>query len=953
MDRLDGKTLSRYRIEAQIGRGGMASVYRATDPAFRRTVAIKVLAPHLARDPQFVERFLREAHSSAHLQHPHIIPVYDVGEQDGLAFLVMQYVDGGTLRDRLNGQEGKRLPTAEALAILRPVALALDYAHRQGVIHRDIKPNNILLSSQGYPLLADFGIAKVLEAEHLSSITATGMLVGTPEYMSPEQAQGMPVDGRSDLYALATVLYEALTGRTPFRAEGPTDTPLAILVRHVTTTPPMPRLTNPAISPEVEQALMRGLAKHRDERFATGVALFDALELAAGTTAAAGVPVGAAPDPGEEATTTITPGERGAEGAPVARPVTPPPAASHLASAAVASHDTPPSPPPAAPASMHGKSRRRYIGLGTLAILLLALSIGGAISLARGRGATPPVEGAIGTPVGTAIEASILAPSSATSTTAPPPSTPARGTANEAGLIAPPSATSSATPTTAPPTSTPARGTASVPVATTGTARSGPPASPAGAPAASAGRREVILFSSHRGDIHDSQIYVMAPDGADQRQLTFSRGHSWGPRLSPDGRQFVFSSVAPGEHNDHSATGGGAAGQGNHDIYLAGSDGANITKLTRETSWDNAWSWSPDGRWITFASDRDGNWELYRMGTKGDAVTRLTNDSAQDGWPSYTPDGKQIVFASNRSGMLSQIYIMNADGSNVRRLHFSETFDTFPFVSPDGTKIVYSAQDPRSREGEIYVMNIDGSESKRLTSTVALNTEPSWSPDGRKIAFVSDRDGNSNIYVMNADGTNQVRLTTNRGEDVTPAWGYLQDGPSEVPVGSAVTLPLAALNNSGQSGTVVLTDRGNRTTGVVVTVQGGPAGVEQPLHFHEGSCANLDPTPLHPLRNLLDGRSESVIQVPLSELLGKPHALVAHKSAQEAAIYVTCGDLGKPASGMSATRIHVVAGERVRIFWHARNTSARPEAWMRSPVTTALPNAQVAERLFLSPGTMV
>lgn len=870
MDARIGATLGRYRIEAEIGRGGMATVYRATDPAFQRTVAVKVLDAHLARDSRFRDRFLREAHSNARLQHPHILPVFDVGEQDGTAYLVMQYVDGETFRDRLNVQPARRLALRTTLALLRPVAQALDYAHQQGIIHRDVKPNNILLTRTGYPLLADFGIAKVLEGETIAPLTETGMMVGTPEYMAPEQAQGAPIDGRIDLYALAVILYETQTGRTPFRAETPTDTPISILVRHVTMIPPMPRYLNPAIAPAVEQVLVRALAKRPDERYPTGAALFEALDHAAEAADAAD---GAPSTSSEESPTAIKPIP-----VPMAAEIPPPPVATPaampalspvaLAAARVTESTPPPGAPAAAPAALVDRRRPArgvYLGLGAVALLLVLAIVGGVLSLVRGGAdATPTAAIAASLPVGTPVVAG------------------------------------GATPTSFPLATVPARETAVVPVAATGTTRAVAPASPSAPAAASPARREVILFSSHRGNVHDSQIYVMAPDGTGQRQLTFSRGHSWGPRLSPDGRQFVFSSVAPGEHVDHSATGGGPAGLGNHDIYLANADGSNITKLTRETSWDNAWSWSPDGQWITFASDRDGNWELYRMSREGGQVTRLTNNPAQDGWPSWTADGKQIVFTSDRVGGLSQLHIMNADGSNVRRLHFSESHDTFPFVSPDGTKIVYSAQMLGAREGEIFVMNIDGSGSKRLTSSVALNTEPSWSPDGSKIVFVSDRDGNSNIYVMNADGTNLVRLTNDPGEDVTPSWGFVEAGPADAPPGSAVTIPLEALNNSGQSGTVALTDRGDGTTRVVVTVGNAPPGVEQPLHIHEGSCANLNPKPVFPLQNLVNGRSESVAQVALSDLLAKPYAVVAHKSAQEAAIYVTCGNLVKPASGRPA-----------------------------------------------------
>ncbi len=224
-----------------------------------------------------------------------------------------------------------------------------------------------------------------------------------------------------------------------------------------------------------------------------------------------------------------------------------------------------------------------------------------------------------------------------------------------------------------------------------------------------------------------------------------------------------------------SASGGAELGSGNHDVYVSNGDGSGITNITVNfLSWDNAWSWSPDGSLITFMSDRDGNWELYTMTPSGSNIRRLTNTTFNEGWPSWTPDGQQIVFSSDRTGQ-SEIYIMRWDGSDVRQLtDRPDTYDTYPFISPDGTKIAFSSQVTEVNEGEIYVMDLDGQNLTRLTSTAALNYDPSWSPDGSKIVFVSDRDGNDNIYVMNADGSNQTRITDDPGEDTTPSWGYIR-----------------------------------------------------------------------------------------------------------------------------------------------------------------------------------
>src|SRR5437660_1328640 len=213
-DDLIGKTLGNYRILSTLGQGGMARVYKAYQENLDREVAVKVLPPWYAADRSFVERFNLEARLVARLSHPNIVTVHDASEQYGHLYIVMQLVDGGTLKLRLDQlqREGKAMDVGEVVAIFTQLADALTYAHSQGVIHRDIKPVNVLMDRSGRPILSDFGIAKVL-ASTKTSLTNPGAGVGTPEYMSPEQCQGGAVDGRADIYALGVMLFEALTGR--------------------------------------------------------------------------------------------------------------------------------------------------------------------------------------------------------------------------------------------------------------------------------------------------------------------------------------------------------------------------------------------------------------------------------------------------------------------------------------------------------------------------------------------------------------------------------------------------------------------------------------------------------------------------------------------------------------------------------------------------------------------
>jgi len=250
----------RYEVEREVGRGGMAIVFLARDHKFDRSVAIKVLRPELSASLG-AERFLREIQIAAKLQHPHILPLYDSGQADGLLYYVMPYVEGESLRDRIERE--KQLPLDDAIQISRDVSEALGYAHSHGVVHRDIKPENILLSGD-QAIVADFGIARALSEAGGTSLTESGLAMGTPPYMSPEQAAGSDdLDSRSDIYSLGCVLYEMLAGETPFT--GPT--PQAVVAKHIAETPPHLHIVRPSVPPAVEIAIEKSLEKVPADRF--------------------------------------------------------------------------------------------------------------------------------------------------------------------------------------------------------------------------------------------------------------------------------------------------------------------------------------------------------------------------------------------------------------------------------------------------------------------------------------------------------------------------------------------------------------------------------------------------------------------------------------------------------------------------------------------------------------
>jgi predicted Ser/Thr protein kinase len=381
---LAGQTIGKYRVIEHLGRGGMAEVYKAYQPNLDRYVALKLMHAFLAADQDFIQRFEREAKNVAALRHPNIVQVYDFDVHNGTPFMVMEYIEGGTLKSHLEDlmRAGNKQTLTEAIHIVGEIGQALSYAHSRQMIHRDVKPANVLLEKSGRVILTDFGIAKILTGP---SYTVTGATIGTPSYMSPEQGLGRPGDHRSDIYALGVMLYQLATGQLPYEA----DTPLAVMLKHVNEPLPLPRTFKPDLPEGIERIILKAMAKNPDDRFQSADEMLEQMRNLDTARLLAIPPASMAAGPAAHAATVAAGAAAGTMAGVVASGSTAtqavPAGATVVARPGVV---PPPPPPPTAPVAPADSGRRFPMGLVAAlgVILLLLVVVGGAFAFTNGFG---------------------------------------------------------------------------------------------------------------------------------------------------------------------------------------------------------------------------------------------------------------------------------------------------------------------------------------------------------------------------------------------------------------------------------------------------------------------------------------------------------------------------------------------------------------------------------------
>ncbi len=736
-----GKQISHYQILSLLGAGGMGQVYLAKDTRLGRKVALKLLPTEFTRDGERVHRFEQEAKSASALNHPNIITILDIGqpsgENDNLHFIATEYIEGQTLRQLL--QDGPLAPS-QVVEIALQMADALAAAHAIGIVHRDIKPENVMLRTDGYVKVLDFGLAKLIEQRQASLLTDPGRIMGTISYMSPEQALGKTVDHRSDIFSFGIVLYELLSGLQPFKGDSEAATYNAIL-----NLMPTPLTKSSSELPDDWQPILeRMLRKKPEERFQTATDLKAALKMLKY-------------DSGSE---TI------------------------MAAIGVNAQ------------TLRQPTRRRWFPKAAIAALAaIVLTVGGYFIWSGGKTAPAPAP----------------KPANFTQLTRKPGQEIYPSLSPDGKLLVYADAEAGNWDIYL------QRVSGTTPINLTGDSAandSQPAFSPDG---------EQIAF---RSDREGGGIFIMGATGESVRRLV-SQGHN--PAWSPDGQEIAFSNgsfarpsergpypspllvakVATGEirqvtetdasqpnwspHGDRIAY-WGIKGGGQRDIWTVGAEGGDPVVVTDDPALDWNPIWSPDGRYLYFASDRGGSMNLWRVpidersGKLLGAPEPVTTPATYSGYISFSRDGRHLAYTQ----VVDQVNIQQINFDAVKgKVEASPVWitrgariATDPHLSPDGEWVVFGATG--DKQEDLFIVRRDGTGLRQITNDKHKDRAPQWSPDGKQIVFFSDRSGRYDYWLINPDGNGLRQFSYTTGPGVQrPIWSpssprmlcNLQTGP--------------------------------------------------------------------------------------------------------------------------------------------------------------------------------
>ncbi len=716
-DALIGKVVNGYEILSRVGQGGMATVFLARQRSMNRNVALKFLPYAFMNDEAYLQRFEREVRIVAQLEHRNIVPVYDFGEFEDQPYIAMRYMPAGSVEELL---AAGRIPLSRVLSIVEQVASALDYAHQNGILHRDLKPSNILLDDGGGVFITDFGIARIL-GEGGSNITTQGV-VGTPSYMSPEQARGEPLDGRSDVYSLGVMLFELITGSRPFDS----DTPYSIAVMHVTMPPPSPRDVEPGVTSAVEAVILRALHKQPDKRYATAGELAQALRRAA--------------DPAAAAADNPAAPKRSTQPAPSGAP-------NDLASAGADTSQIPKLRFTRRLLPVR-RGRKLWVGAaagGAIGCLLLSVLLITAVSLldivSDDSGDLDPATQsalAVDDPIATATATTLSPTAIATQASA---DTSLKATLAALGAAADATFTAEAELRQTPPTAT-GSGIQPVGVRERQTLQSAlQPAS-----------GELLYFARRESDEGSQPFFeIVTLDLSTWEERRFDAGaSSTYPQPSPDGRWIVFQSDRDGDF----------------EIYLANRHGGQLRQLTRNSVWDRLPAWSPDGQWIVYSTDSRGDqtFDLYRMRPTGEEQQPLFSDGWRNSHARYSPGGNAVVFTAGqqvRDASTWELRLLDLGSRDSTLLTANDIRDASPVFSPDGGRILYVTTIGGARA--LASMNLQGADRVVLYAGPGSVWAASYSLDGRYLIVTATLNGEDQLFLMDAAGGNAQQITTTGG----------------------------------------------------------------------------------------------------------------------------------------------------------------------------------------------